>query len=112
MFQNVISKIVIVLILLIFGFGLGVYYTKPSTIDQSTIDKNYVDSILVKKELHKIDSLQKIVSEYERINSNLRDSIDKISITRTIKVDAVRKLPLDSGVIYLKQKLREFEESN
>lgn len=109
MFRNVVNNIIILSIFILFGFGLGVWYSLPSA-QNTTIDKTYVDSILVKKELNKIDSLTKIIGEYELINSNLKDSISKITVTRTIKVDAVRKLPLDSGVLYLKQKLREFEE--
>ena len=68
-----------------------------------------MDSTLVNSEAIKIDSLENVIREYEKINSNLRDSVRIIEVTRTIEVDAIKKLPLDSGVLYLKQRLREFQ---
>lgn len=111
MFQKLTNNIVSILILIVIGFILGVYYTKPSESNQTGIDTEYIDSVLVKNEIRKIDSLKSRINEIELINNNLRDSIKLITITRVIEVDAVRKLPLDSGVIFLKQKLREFEDN-
>lgn len=111
MFQKLTNNIVSILILIVIGFILGVYYTKPSESSQTGIDTEYIDSVLVKNEIRKIDSLKNRINEIELINNNLRDSIKLITITRVIEVDAVRKLPLDSGVIFLKQKLREFEDN-
>lgn len=109
MFRKVVNSLIYIIGLLLIGYILGVYVGRPSDSTLPTIDVETLDSILVGKENKKIDSLQAVIENYERINSNLRDSINKVTIIRTVEVDAVKKLPLDSGVLFLKHKLREFE---
>ena len=113
MFQEKISNLVnhfiyftITLFVVFVGYVLGVLfpYNSPEHIPAQNIDSVLVD------EKRKIDSLETVIKEYEKINSDLRDSVKTIEITRTIEVDAVKKLPLDSGVLYLKHRLREFQE--
>lgn len=109
MFRKVVSNLIYVIGLVLLGYILGVYFNRPSEIISPTIDIEKIDSTLVGEENRKIDSLEAVIKSYELINSSLRDSIQTITIIRTIEVDAVKKLPLDSSVLFLKQKLREFE---
>ena len=88
---------------IIIGFVGGIYYSRSHTTFEIPND-------FIEQENRKIDSLNNKIKEYEFINSCLRDSVRTVVITRTIEVDAVKKLPLTEGVEYLKQKLREYEE--
>ena len=88
---------------IIIGFVGGIYYSRSHTTFEIPND-------FIEQENRKIDSLNNKIKEYEIINSCLRDSVRTVVITRTIEVDAVKKLPLTEGVEYLKQKLREYEE--
>lgn len=108
MFQKVVINLLYVLGLVLFGYILGVYVSRPSvSIDSLDVEK--VDSLLVSREREIIDSLNLVISDYKKLNSDLRDSIKVITVVRTVKVGEVKKLPLDSGVVFLNQKLREFE---
>lgn len=108
MFREVVNSILYIIGLLIVGYVLGVYFSYKS-LGHSPNNPITMDSTLVNSEAIKIDSLENVIREYEKINSSLRDSVRIIEVTRTIEVDAIKKLPLDSGVLYLKQRLREFQ---
>lgn len=109
MFRKIAIEVLCVLGLILLGFFLGVYISRPSVSVDEPINVEKIDSLLVSKEKAVIDSLNLVISEYEKLNSDLRDSIKIVTIVRTVKVDEVKKLPLDSGVVFLNQKLREFE---
>ena len=109
MFRKIVNNLIYIIGLLVLGYILGVYFGRPSDTASSPIDTEKLDSILVGEENKKIDSLQLVIENYEKINSSLRDSIKEVTIIRAIEVDAVKELPLDSGVLFLKHKLREFE---
>ena len=109
MFQKVAINILYIIGLILLGYILGVYVSRPSVSVDEPIDIEKIDSLLVSKEKATIDSLTLVIEEYKKINSDLKDSIKEVVIIRTEKVDEVRKLPLDSGVLFLNHKLREFE---
>lgn len=108
MFRKTVTNLLLIVLLILFGYILGVYIGPPG---YSSFDKESlrIDSVIVEKEFKNIDSLLSVIKDYEIINNRLRDSIQVVVTTRIIEVDAVKKLPLDSGVIFLKQKLGEFE---
>lgn len=108
MFQKTVTNLLLIILLILLGYILGVYIGPPG---YSSLDKESlrIDSVIVEKESRDIDSLLSVIKDYEIINNRLRDSIQVVVTTRIIEVDAVKKLPLDSGVIFLKQKLGEFE---
>ena len=108
MFRKTVTNLLLIILLILLGYILGVYIEPPG---YSSLDKESlrIDSVIVEKESKNIDSLLSVIKDYEIINNRLRDSIQVIVTTRIIEVDAVKKLPLDSGVIFLKQKLGEFE---
>lgn len=108
MFRKTVINVLYVIGLILLGYILGVYVGRPSDFVEP-IEPEKVDSLLVKDELSKIDSLETVIDEYEKLNSDLKDSIEVVTVIRTVKVDEVKKLPLDSGVLFLKHKLREFE---
>lgn len=107
MFQKVVTNILYIGGLVILGYTLGAYYGFPGKPSEYIPE---IDSTLVNTKQAEIDSLVNVIEEYEKIDSVLRDSIREVVVTRTIEVDAVKKLPLDSGVLYLKHKLREFQD--
>lgn len=109
MFRRTVINVLCIIGLLLLGYFLGVYFGGPSDFVEEPIDAEKVDSLVVKKELEKIDSLTKVIETYENLNSDLKDSIETVTIIRTVKVNEVNKLPLDSGVLFLKHKLGEFE---
>lgn len=109
MFRKVVINLLYVLGLVLLGYILGVYISRPSVSIDEPINVEKVDSLLVSKEKLIIDSLNLVINEYKKLNSDLKDSIKVVTIVRTVKVDEVKKLPLDSGVVFLNQKLREFE---
>lgn len=109
MFQKTITNLILITFLIFIGYALGAYFGFPGyspTLDNIKVEN---DSLIIKSERTTIDSLTFLVGEYEKINNLLRDSMQVIVATRIVEVDAVRKLPLDSGVIFLKQKLGEYE---
>ncbi len=107
MFQKTIINLFLIIILILFGYVLGVYFGPPrhTPIEEGVLN----DSIIVKDDLKRVDSLERVISEYREVNTRLRDSIQDIIAIRIVEVDVVQKLPLDSSVIFLKQKLREFK---
>jgi hypothetical protein len=109
MFRKIVNNLIYIIGLIVIGYILGVYVNRPSDSSLPVLDPETLDSLLVGNENKRIDSLELIIEDYKKINNNLRDSIEAVTITRVIEVDAVKKLPLDSGVIFLRQKLREFE---
>lgn len=101
--MSVRKTIINIVIGIIIGFVGGIYYSRSHTTFE--IPNDFVET-----ENKKIDSLVNKIKEYEMINSCLRDSVREVIITRTIEVNAVKKLPLNESVEFLKQKLREYEE--
>ena len=109
MFQKTVTNLILILFLILSGYALGVYFGFPGynpTYKDITVE---IDSLVIKNEREKIDSLYLVIGEYKKINNLLRDSIQNIVTTRIVEVSAIKKLPLDSGVLFLKQKLREYE---
>lgn len=108
MFQKTVINLILILFLILSGYALGAYFGFP---EYNTYINDDVgsDSLIIKDDRAKIDSLVSVIKEYKEINDRLRDSIQVVVTTRIIEVDAVKKLPLDSGVIFLKHKLREYE---
>lgn len=107
MFQKTVINFISLVLLIIFGYVLGVYLRLPGH-DFST-DIVLKDSVIIIEDIKKLDSLTNLVEEYRAVNTRLRDSLDNIVTTRIIEVEAVKRLPLDSSVLFLKQKLREYE---
>lgn len=108
MFRKTVINLILVLFLILSGYALGTYFGFPGY--NPHIDTEIEsDSLIIKDDKVKIDSLVSVIEEYKEINDRLRDSIQVVVTTRIIEVDAVKKLPLDSGVIFLKHKLREYE---
>lgn len=108
MFRKTVINLILILFLILSGYALGAYFGFPGY--NPHIDTEIEsDSLIIKDDKVKIDSLVSVIEEYKEINDRLRDSIQVVITTRIIEVDAVKKLPLDSGVIFLKHKLREYE---
>jgi len=99
------------LLVLVIGFGLGMLVEKHIGGSKPIVSPPVVipDSIIA-GENHIIDSLQ-IVEENEKEKENfLKDSVRTITKIKYIRVDSVKKLPLDDGILYLKRKLDEYEK--
>ena len=105
--KKTIANVGIGLIILLIGFGLGIYFERGISPSSPSIGN---PDDLVKPEIEKIDSLKEEIGRREEIISHLKDSVRVIETIRTVEVDNIRKLPIDSGVGFLKQKLREYED--
>lgn len=107
------KKKIIISILCILVIGLGAALYKGCS-NRFKNNKQYVsvsiDSSIIKNELIKIDSLKKEIKCREDKISQLKDSIRVKETIRTIEIDNIKKLPLDSSVMFLKLKLREYED--
>lgn len=115
MFVNVTAKslvisLIIVVLSLTLGFGLGALFFRGcshSTPDKTT-DSIKVPDTLIQEDQRKIDSLKEVIKEREESIGHLKDSVKIIETIRTIEVDNIKKLPLDSAVMYLNLKLGEY----
>ena len=108
MFQKIVINFISLVLLMIIGYVLGVYLRLPWHDFYIGDDVVLKDSIIIIEDVKKLDSLTNLVEEYRAINTRLKDSLDNIIITRVIEVESVKRLPLDSSVLFLKQKLREY----
>ena len=105
------KEVLKILIILLIGFGLGMLFEKhiggSKPIDPSSV---VIPDSIIAGENHKIDTL-KITEEKERIKEiYLKDSVKTITKIKYVKVDSIKKLPLDSGILYLKSKLDKYEK--
>ena len=111
---SVIKILIISLVILgitLIGFGVGVilkFYSHSNPTKENITDTIIVPDKLIKDNQIKIDSLNKVIEEREKSIRHLKDSIEKIEAIRTIEVDNVKRLPLDSALIYLNLKLGEY----
>lgn len=98
---------------IIIGTGLGMILYKscfnPAPINNNTSEVSINLDSLLKKDKIKIDSLKKEIYLREEKISRLKDSIQVKEIIRTVEIDNIKKLPLDSSVTFLNLKLREYE---
>lgn len=105
------KQVVRILIILLVGFGLGIcaekYVFGPKPIFPGDV---VIPDSIVQPENEIIDSLNHLDSTLISNSEALKDSIKVIYRIRYIKVDSVKKLPLDSGIMYLRAKLKEYEE--
>lgn len=106
------KKILSIIIILLIGFGLGVLMdkyvfnrSKPISIPPVVVP----DTVYI-KEQNKIDTLWKTEIKEKEKAEKVRDSIKVITKIKYIKADSIKKLPLDSGIIYLRNKLEEYED--
>ena len=108
MFQKTVINFISLVLLIAFGYVLGVYLRLPrhSILNDSSTLK---DSVIFVEDIRKVDSLTNLVEEYRAINTRLKDSLSSVVVTRIVEVESVKRLPLDSSVLFLKQKLREYE---
>lgn len=107
MFQKIVTRLIYICCLVILGYTLGVYFGKPGKPSGLYPE---IDSTLVITMQHKIDSLEILVEGFDSLSNILKDSIREVEVMQIIEVNAVKKLPLDSGVLYLRKKLREFQD--
>ena len=108
------AVIIASLICLIIGTGLGMILRDCSYSDPLKDNDNQgsvvIPDSLIKEETNKIDSLKEVIESREELISRLKDSIQIKEVIRTIQIDNVKKLPLDSAVMFLNSKLREYED--
>lgn len=108
MSKKKIITIIITSIVIILGLGTILLY-KGCSDPFSENDESILNDSVINKETLKIDSLKKEIEIKERIISRLKDSIRTKEIVRTIEINNIKKLPLDSSVMFLRLKLREYE---
>ena len=108
--KAIIVSILLLILGLSIGAGLGFILFKGCSSPAPSEDPSVIipDS-LIKEEKEKIDSLEKEIKIREENISRLKDSIQVKEIIRTIKIDNIKELPLDSSVIFLKSKLRDYD---
>lgn len=101
--------IVSLLIILTVGVFLG-WAVKPAP-DTSKIteERLKLEKLVWQKELE-ITSLKTSIQRRDSIILSLKDSVIVIEKIRIKEVDKVKKLPIDSGAKYLKDKLNVFEK--
>lgn len=104
------KKIIANVIGLLLGFGFGAIYFKGcSNPDFEDEDNITIPENVISEETKKIDSLKLEIIKREELIGHLKDSVKIIETIRTIKVDNIKKLPLDSAVMYLNLKLEKYE---
>ena len=90
-------------ITMLIGLGIGIYTGKyiyqPKSVD-------------FKDETKKIDSLENTIVDIETEKVIVHDSIIKVKIEKIKELERIERLLLDSGIIFLQIKLREYEENN
>lgn len=111
------KKVIITsLISLLIGTGLGMILLGRSCsghlkeVQGNSNNNVEIPNKIIEKELKEIDSLKNVIELGEKEISRLKDSIKVKEVIRTIQIDNVKKLPLDSAVIFLNSKLREYED--
>lgn len=107
----IIISIIILILGLSLGIGFGMILFKGCsnpTFYKGSSNVIIPDSI-IKEEKNILDSLEKEIIIREEVISHLKDSIQIKEVIRTIEIDNIKELPLDSSVIFLKSKLREYE---
>ena len=109
--KALIVSILLLILGLSIGAGLGFILFRDSSNSAPSEDPSVIipDS-LIKDETNKIDSLKEEIESREELISRLKDSIQIKEVIRTIQIDNVKKLPLDSAVMFLNSKLREYED--
>lgn len=101
--------VVSLLIILIVGVFLG-WVVKPAPDTSKILEERLkLEKLVWQKELE-ITSLKTSIQRRESIILSLKDSVVVIEKIRIKEVDKVRKLPIDSGAQYLKDKLNAFEK--
>lgn len=107
-----LKKLIASIVGLLLGFGFGVIYfkgcSKPSSDNEDPVITTDQSNI-ISEDSKKIDSLRLEIERKERIIGHLKDSVKVIETIRTIEVDNVKNLPLDSAVMYLNLKLESYE---
>ena len=89
--------------LLVFGFGaivgwfISFQLTPPK---ENTAIKEKVDTLFIE------------ITKTQEVVKNLKDSIKVIEKWKVKEIDNVMSLPTDSGVEFLKEKLRKYENNN
>lgn len=109
------KAIIISIIILILGLSLGIGFgmilfkgcSNPTFYKESS--NVIIPDSIIKEEKNILDSLEKEIIIREEVISHLKDSIQIKEVIRTIEIDNIKELPLDSSVIFLKSKLREYE---
>lgn len=105
------KRTLINLLILIAVFGVGAlagYLVGRSTKTQRS--EVVIPDSVIKKEENFIDSLRKLEKEIEKQKASLKDSIVYITEWKIEKINEVKELPLDSGILYLRKKLEENED--
>lgn len=99
-FKIIISFIIGILV----GWCTNEYTSQPGDVTVVVPDS------IFKKEQNYIDSLRTIEKRVDNKRESLKDSIQIVVKWRTKEVENVKNLPLDSGIIFLNKKLREYED--
>lgn len=66
------------------------------------------DKIIVENK-EKIDSLRSLVEFYKKEAELRRDKMAELAVEKKEKIDSIKRLPLDSSVLFLKNKIIEYE---
>jgi len=103
--KKAISYLAIAVISALVGWYARTWYTSQSG---TPIEIIIPDSIIA-AENSKLDSIQTLVENLEKNRETIKDSIVYITKWRTVEVSKVKSLPLDSGIIFLREKLRDYE---
>jgi hypothetical protein len=99
-------NIIILIIVFLVGFGLGMLTENLINKSEPTEESIIIPDSLVRQENLKIDSFND-VERIERMRFEiLQDSIRTIESFRYIKIDSIKNLPVDSGILYLRSKLK------
>lgn len=98
------------LLILVIGLGIGIYVGKciyqPKPISNNEI---VIPDSIIEQENKTIDSLETLNKEISGKRNDVKDSIVIITKWKEKEVNRVKELPLDSAIIYLNKKLREYE---
>ena len=100
-----------IIISFVIGIGLGFYAGKRIYQAEPVDITITIPDSVIEEETRYIDSLYSVEQEIEEKRKELEHEIEIIREEEIKEINYIKKLPTDSGVKYLKSKLREYETS-
>jgi hypothetical protein len=95
--KSAIERILIFCLGVIVGWVISLQLTPPK---ENTVIKERIDTLVIE------------VTKTQEVVKTLKDSIKVIERWKVREIDNVMSLPTDSGVEFLKEKLRKYENNN
>ena len=85
-------------------------FSGNSSNTETTIVSDTIPDNIIVENKEKIDSLRSLVEFYRKEAELRRDKMAELMVEKKEKIDSIKRLPLDSSVLFLKNKIIEYEK--